>query len=148
MFSSSDMKVAPCHLAFFSALCFVLLEHTAHLLHPGFELPHPFLTKLLEAFALYARYDLIRYPPPLQSTFGEADDLGPPVGRVRHALHVTRRLELVDGVAQSLLGRVGSLGQLGQAKAPFPKVVEDVSAPRRVAVGVAGGSQLSVQPHE
>src|SRR5215212_4358408 len=115
MFSSSDMKVAPCHLAFFSALCFVLLEHAAHLLHQGFEPPHPFLTKLLNAFVLYARYDLICYPPPLPSSFREADDLGPAVGRVGHALHVTRPLTLVDGVAQGLLGRVGSLGQLGQA---------------------------------
>ena len=93
-----------------STLRSVLLEHAAYILHQCFELPHLSLTKLLDAFVLYARYDLVRYPPPLPSSFREADDLGPPVGRVRHALHVTCCFKLVDGVAQGLLGGVGSLG--------------------------------------
>jgi hypothetical protein len=41
----------------------VLLKHAAYILHQSFKLPHPFLTKLLDAFVLYARYDLISYPP-------------------------------------------------------------------------------------
>ena len=37
-------------------------------LHQSFELPHLFLTKLLDAFVLYAHYDLISYPPQLPSS--------------------------------------------------------------------------------
>ncbi len=76
-----------------STLVSVLLEHAAYILHQSFELPHLSLTKLLDAFVLYARYDLICYPPHLPSSFGEANDLGPPIGRVRHALYVTRCLK-------------------------------------------------------
>src|SRR5918994_4491625 len=46
----------------------VLLEHVTYILHQSFELPHLFLTKLLNAFVLYARYDLISYPPQLPSS--------------------------------------------------------------------------------
>jgi hypothetical protein len=46
----------------------VLLEHVTYILHQSFELPHFFLTKLLDAFVLYARYDLISYPPQLPSS--------------------------------------------------------------------------------
>src|ERR687885_839841 len=95
-----------------SILRAVLRKHAAYILHQSFELPHPFLAKLSDAFVLYARYDLVPYPPPLPSSLREADDLGPPISRVRHALYITRRLKLVDGVEQGLLGGVGSLGQL------------------------------------
>jgi hypothetical protein len=83
-----------------SILRSVLLKHAAYILHQFIELPHLFLTKLLDAFVLYARYDLISYPPDLPSSFREADDLGPSIGRVRHPLHVTRSFKLVDGVEQ------------------------------------------------
>jgi hypothetical protein len=46
----------------------VLLEHVTYILNQCFELPHLFLTKLLDAFVLYARYDLISYPPQLPSS--------------------------------------------------------------------------------
>src|SRR5687768_9875487 len=131
-----------------SILRSVLLKHAAYILHQFIELPHLFLTKLLDAFALYARYDLISYPPRLPSSFREADDLGPSISRVRHPLDVTRCFKLVDGVEQCLLGGVRPLGQFGQAKSSLSKVVKNVSAPGRVAVSEAGGGQLSVYPHE
>jgi hypothetical protein len=87
-----------------------LLKHAAYILYQSFKLPHLFLTKLLDAFVLYARYDLVRNPSRLPSPFREADDLGPSIGRVRHALYVTCYFKLVDGVAHGLLGGVGSLG--------------------------------------
>ena len=59
----------------------ILLERvTYYILNQSFEVPHPFLTKLVDAFVLYARYDLICSPPHLPSSFGEANDLGPPIG--------------------------------------------------------------------
>jgi hypothetical protein len=51
-----------------SILRSVLLKHAAYILHQFIELPHLFLTKLLDAFVLYARYDLISYPPHLPSS--------------------------------------------------------------------------------
>src|SRR5919112_3070207 len=131
-----------------SILRSVLFKHAAYILHQFIELSHLFLTELLDAFVLYARYDLISYPPDLPSSFREADDLGPSIGRVRHPLHVTRCFKLVDGVEQGLLGGVRVLGQFGQAKSSLSKVVKNVSAPGRVAVSETGGGQLSVYPHE
>ena len=37
--------------------------------------------------------------------FGEVDDLGPAVGGIRHALDVAEPLEVVDGLADGLLGQ-------------------------------------------
>ena len=51
-----------------SILRSVLLKHAAYILHQFIELPHLFLTQPLDAFVLYARHDLISYPPQLPSS--------------------------------------------------------------------------------
>jgi hypothetical protein len=63
-----DSRKVGCYRGGLLTLRSVLLEHVTYILNQSFELPHLFLTKLLDAFVLYARYDLISYPPQLPSS--------------------------------------------------------------------------------
>jgi hypothetical protein len=112
------------------------------------ELLHALLAQSPSPLPLDPRDDLECLADLGPAPLGQEDQARAPIARIGSTLDVTVRFEVVDQVAHRLLGDLGPLGELGEARALRLDVLEDGGVGGADVVEAGLGQALGDSPHD